>query len=430
MLLRTIALIIGALFEIYVIYKFLNSFWDKKKINNIYYKLTMLCLTIFHILISLFCKGIILTTLAFFTGYLMSQLFISKQYVKILTSILLTIVNGSGELLIGGLFMLISDKTHSEVNTTPEGYALGILVSKFFAFVIVTIICSKSSKLEITYLNRKDKVVLSILPITTTLVCIFSFQTIYSIEASFYKTIYILLNFLLIISNIITFEIINNQNKLAQSDYELNIIKNTLNEQEKHYKELQKSQEEIRGLHHDMKNTYISMIAAVESGDTENVLEKLKSDLNYINLSSRFINTGHISIDTILEAKLKECEEQKINHKLSFNYKSNILVNEIEVAIIIGNILDNAIEASIRLQQSKKEIWGTITSDKDSIIITIKNFSEKPMSLSSYKKDKKNHGFGLKNINHIADKYHGYTNFTYNEGIFTSFIVLDNSTEE
>ena len=60
----------------------------------------------------------------------------------------------------------------------------------------------------------------------------------------------------------------------------------------------------------------------------------------------------------IIENKLKRCKQLNIDADLSYLYKEDININEIEIAVIIGNILDNAIEACQKLITPNKEIWG------------------------------------------------------------------------
>ena len=80
--------------------------------------------------------------------------------------------------------------------------------------------------------------------------------------------------------------------------------------------------------------------------------------------SSKVIDTGHLSIDSIIENKLNCCSDFNISTNLTYQYKDPITINEIEIAVILGNILDNAIEACQKITDTNKEIWGSISVDK------------------------------------------------------------------
>ena len=252
------------------------------------------------------------------------------------------------------------------------------------------------------------------------------YQVILVIDSSAIKLVFVFANMLLILSNAITFEIIRVQNRLATSEYDLKLLKNNIDEQTRHYEELKSSQEEIRQLRHNMRSVYIGTIAELKAGKTENAIEELQSNIDIIEKSSKVIDTGHPSIDSIIENKLKRCDELNIHTNLSYQYKEAININEIEIAVIIGNILDNAIEACLKFEDIDREIWGSLTVDHQNIIINIKNTAIDSNNLKTSKINKKDHGYGLKSISHIAKKYNGYAKFSFGNNNFTSYVILKN----
>ena len=175
-----------------------------------------------------------------------------------------------------------------------------------------------------------------------------------------------------------------------------------------------------------MKSIYIGTIAELKAGKTKNAIEQLQNSISIIEKSSKVIDTGHPSIDSIIENKLNRCEELNINAKLSYQYKEPVTINEIEISVIVGNILDNAIESCQKVTDTNKDIWGSITVDKHDIIINIKNTAMNSNNLKTSKSDKKSHGYGLKSIKHIAKKYNGYAKFSFGDNIFTSYVLLEN----
>ena len=331
----------------------------------------------------------------------------------------------SSELLFGGLFMLISGDNHLEVNTTPEAYAIGTALTKFLVFVIILIFEFKRKSIVISNLTPTYLTLLSVLPITTITLSVLMYQIILVIDSSGIKLTFVFANMLLILSNAITFEIIRVQNRLTKSEYDLKLLKNSIDEQTKHYEELKSSQEEIRQIRHNMRSICIGVIAELKVGKIKNAIDQLQSNIDVIEKSSKVIDTGHPSIDSIIENKLNRCEELNIHTNLSYQYKETININEIEIAVIIGNILDNAIEACQKITNNK-EIWGSITVDKQDIIINIRNTAVSSNNLKTSKNNKKLHGYGLKSISHIAKKYNGYAKFFFSDNIFTSYVILEN----
>lgn len=426
MAIKYISIILGTIFEIYCINKFTNIYLPKKEMGKYKYYLIFILISIFYISKSFFLNGILMAIASLITKFLFTQLYKSKQYVKMIISISLSVLYVSSELLFGGIFMFISGDNHMEVNTSPEAYAIGTLLSKFFVFVIILIFQVKKNSIAISNLSSKYLILLSVLPITTIILSILMYQVILVIDSSVIKLVFVFANMLLILSNAITFEIIRVQNRLAKSEYDLKLLKNNIDEQTRHYEELKSSQEEIRQLRHNMRSIYIGTIAELKAGKTENALEQLQNSISIIEKSSKVIDTGHPSIDSIIENKLNRCEELNINAKLSYQYKESVTINEIEIAVIVGNILDNSIEACQKVADTNKDIWGSITVDQQNIIINIKNTAMDSNNLKTSKSDKKSHGYGLKSIKHIAKKYNGYAKFSFGDNIFTSYVILEN----
>lgn len=305
MIIKYISIILGTTFEIYCINKFINIFSPRKEINkNSRYKyyLLFILISVFRILIPLFFNGILIAIGLLISAFLFNQLYESKQYVKMIISISLSAMYISSELLFGGIFMLVSGNKHMEVNTSPEAYAIGTLLTKFFVFVIILIFETKKKSIVISNLTPTYLTLLSVLPITTITLSILMYQIILVIDSSGIKLTFVFANMLLILSNAITFEIIRIQNRLAKSEYDLNLLKNNVNEQTKHYEELKSSQEEIRQIRHNIRSIYIGTLAELKVGKIENAIEELQSNIDIIEKSS-IIAIGKIIADSLESPK-------------------------------------------------------------------------------------------------------------------------------
>ncbi|WP_297142014.1 GHKL domain-containing protein [uncultured Eubacterium sp.] len=425
MVIKYISLILGALLEVYSANIFISSFSDKRIKNQNQIICIYTIISIYQIIISFLFQGSILLLCSIIMVFLISQIFKSKQYIKLILSVTYIIIGVAGEMLVSGILMIVSSRNFANLNSEPQIYSLGILLSKFITFLIILIVKISKKKFNVNNLGTKYLLILSILPITTIILLFLMYQIMWIIDNNQLKITFIFASILLILSNIITFEIIRNQNKLAKSEYELKLLKENITEQTKHYENLQSSHEEIRQMRHNMRSICIGTIAELKVGRIDSAIEQLKSNIDIIEESSKIIDTGHPSIDSIIENKLNKCDELNINVNLSYQYKKSITINEIEIAVIVGNILDNAIEACQKVR-SEKEIWGSIMVDKHDIIINIKNTAVDSNNLKTSKINKKDHGYGLKSISLIAKKYNGYAKFSFSNNIFTSYVVIGN----
>ncbi|MFR1270824.1 MAG: sensor histidine kinase [Eubacterium sp.] len=426
MAVKYIALIFGTIFEMYSTNMFISTFSNKKQIKKSNLVIIYLLVLIFQTLASITTQGTILLICSFITAFIICQIYNSKQYIKLILSVTIIIINIASEMIVSGVLMLTKTINFNEINSDPQLFAIGTLISKFIMFLLVLIVHFGKRKLNVENISIKYLVILSVLPFTTLSMLIIMYQVMFVIDNTKLKLMFIISSILLIFSNIITFSVINRQNSLAKAEYELKLLKDNIDEQTKHYTELQSSHEEIRQIRHNIKSMCIGTIAELKVGKTDNAIEQLQSNIDIIEKSSKTIDTGHPSIDSIIENKLIKCDELNITANLSYQYRELITVNEIEIAVIVGNILDNAIEACQKVDCSEKEIWGSIVVDRQNIIINIKNTAISSNNLKTSKIDKKSHGYGLKSISHIAKKYNGYAKFSFNDNIFTSYVILDN----
>lgn len=426
MAVKYIALIFGTIFEMYSTNMFISTFSNKKQIKKSNLVIIYLLVLIFQTLASITTQGTILLICSFITAFIICQIYNSKQYIKLILSVTIIIINIASEMIVSGVLMLTKTINFNEINSDPQLFAIGTLISKFIMFLLVLIVHFGKRKLNVENISIKYLVILSVLPFTTLSMLIIMYQVMFVIDNTKLKLMFIISSILLIFSNIITFSVINRQNSLAKAEYELKLLKDNIDEQTKHYTELQSSHEEIRQIRHNIKSMCIGTVAELKVGKTDNAIEQLQSNIDIIEKSSKTIDTGHPSIDSIIENKLIKCDELNITANLSYQYRELITVNEIEIAVIVGNILDNAIEACQKVDCSEKEIWGSIVVDRQNIIINIKNTAISSNNLKTSKIDKKSHGYGLKSISHIAKKYNGYAKFSFNDNIFTSYVILDN----
>lgn len=425
MAVKYITIILTTILEIYCIDMFIRTFTQGKALSKGKGIAVYCAVTAFQVASSLFLQGIPLLLCSITTAFVMNFIYKSKPFGKIVLTFSVMAVNGFGEFVTAGILMLIKSASFEQLSNDPYMYSLCAIVSKFIMFVAVLTFSGSKNKLNTESIGAKYIIGLSVFPISTiTLHCVMFYLLEY-IDSNTHRFMLIALSLFLVFSNIVVFDIINRQNAMSKTEYELKLLKNSIEEQTKHYEDLKVSQEEIRQMRHNMKHVCVGAIASLEAGNTGDTVQQLRENLDTIERSAEIIDTGHPAIDTIIENKLKRCKRLGIDADISYLYKSKININEIEIAVIVGNILDNAIEACQKLSGGR-EIWGSILSDSQNIIIDIKNTANGDNNLKTEKADKNAHGFGIKSINHITQKHNGTAKFSFDSNIFTAFVILEN----
>ncbi|RDU24464.1 sensor histidine kinase [Anaerosacchariphilus polymeriproducens] len=188
------------------------------------------------------------------------------------------------------------------------------------------------------------------------------------------------------------------------------------------------SVQSVRKLQHDWKNHLIELGILIQQNEKEKALDYLEKVNGAIYAVKSFVNTGNMDVDGILNYKLQEAYNQGIHIDFQTNIPEEINISPFDCAIILGNLLDNAIEAA-KASVIKKFIKGRLSFNKGSLFILLENsyagnIQCKNDEIITTKSNKENHGLGLKNVKTAVEKYSGTLDLFYNASVFRVEIIL------
>lgn len=196
----------------------------------------------------------------------------------------------------------------------------------------------------------------------------------------------------------------------------------------KHYEEVQNIYREMRGWKHDYHN-HIQTMKAYRKLNEDAKLDEYLDDLddNLTNVDT-LIKSGNVMVDAILNSKLSLAGSRKININAKAAVPSDLSISEIDLCIILGNLLDNAMEACLKLtNEEDRHMRVYIDIKRDQLYISVTNTS----AGNAHKQDGRylsskgvNHGFGLMRVDRLIDKYGGYIKRRDEEGAFSTEILL------
>ena len=213
-----------------------------------------------------------------------------------------------------------------------------------------------------------------------------------------------------------------------RNSYRIVEIKNQMLKKE--MEERERMYEGVKKLQHDFKNHIICIEKLLEKGQFQLANEYVKDLKEEVIETYTWIKTGNHAVDAILNLKKSEGAQKKIEMDMKINIPDNLTIKPLDLCTILGNALDNSIEANERLKsQDKRYIDLKINPYKDYLFIEILNPSSiNPIGedgkLKTTKKDKENHGFGMKSIEAVVEKYKGILHYEYNDGKFILNIML------
>ncbi len=166
-------------------------------------------------------------------------------------------------------------------------------------------------------------------------------------------------------------------------------------------------------------------LALGQYGELEQYLDELDDDLTTVDT---VVKTGNVRIDAILNSKLGVAKSKKIEVNAKAFVPKEMPISEVDLCVIIGNLLDNAIEACEREAEGERQfIRVYIDILKEQLYIYVSNSMSDDVKKqgNSYLSVKAGeHGFGLMRVDRVVKRYNGYLNRQHEDGVFVTEIML------
>lgn len=230
-----------------------------------------------------------------------------------------------------------------------------------------------------------------------------------------------LICFLLLGVNISSVMLFQKLVQLGEEERKRAILENQMVQMQREIEEIQDIYADMRGLRHDLKS-HLESIAAVirrisgkDKEELDNYIEKMETTVSRLDFAYR---TGNPITDIIIHQKKQEAEKHDISFEADFTYPDKQQIDVYDIAIMLNNALENAIEAS-RKVEGKKYINLRSYMKGNLFFIEVENDfmseiifdSETGLPVSS-KAEKQLHGLGMENIQRCAKKYMGGIDIT------------------
>lgn len=198
---------------------------------------------------------------------------------------------------------------------------------------------------------------------------------------------------------------------------------------QKHSEEVENMYRQTRGWRHDLKTHIQTMKAHLALGEydrLEEYLNELDADLAEVD---KIVKTGNVRIDALLNSKLSLAQARGIPVEAKAIVPHSLPLSEVDLGIIAGNLMDNAMEACLKIEEEEKRFLRVyIDVLKGQLYIYVINSVEgdrkKAGRLYLTTKDSREHGFGLLRMDRVVEKYHGYLDRQNEEGVFATEVLL------
>ena len=194
-------------------------------------------------------------------------------------------------------------------------------------------------------------------------------------------------------------------------------------------KEAKKDFFESQKFNHDVKQQFIYLLGLMKKSEINKGMAYIQQLLGTKLNVNESVQTGHFAIDSIVSFEAAKAMQNKIEFVHDISVPINMNINNMDACALLGNLLDNAIEANENAVGSKYIIL-TIKWDNENIFVKVVNTYYKPIKtakngrLITNKRDKKAHGIGCMSIEDIVKKYNGMLRYIYDEKEFVTEILL------
>ena len=217
-----------------------------------------------------------------------------------------------------------------------------------------------------------------------------------------------------------------------QVNVEREFLKRLLYMQGENYRITEESVALVNQKYHDLKHQIALLRSGVGTGESEAMLEQMENEIKAYEAQNK---TGNKVLDTILTAKSLQCQASQISLTCVADGKALGFMDPLDLSALFGNALDNAIESVMKIDDpAKRLIHVSVARQKQFVRVRVENCYMGELyfeqgDLITTKEDRKYHGYGVKSIRRIVEKYDGSTTIQAENGWFELRILLPEQGE-
>lgn len=345
---------------------------------------------------------------------------------KIVFSVLINTIWMLAEFLVGYMFVLYG--VHYMI---PQ--FLGSLFSKLLTLFLIICLKKFFQNENMRSLPNKYNIILLLIPVGSMFVVYNIFML--SIETSEKNHIRESLtsSIIILLINIIIFKLYLILSKEKELEKYNVVYEQQLELCTQHMREKENVMMEFRNARHDIKQHFIVLIEMLDNNQNELAMDYLRKLIKMAPLSNIGISrTDNIVVDSLVNAKYTIALKEEIKFTVDIHIPMQLPFYSADLSILLGNILDNAIEASLQIAKEERYIKFFMKFETNTLIITVINafngelIKNRNGKIISSKVEAGYHGIGLESVRKVATKYHGSVVLETKQETFIIKVILCN----
>ncbi len=409
-----------ALTTVWVVNHFWKSFFEKKRTTFISVAICILYCA-FQILFQ-FKRGNINLFLSFINVVLILLMAVCRYHCRGKRKyFLLFLFYSVGTLLEVFVFFFVRLVQTELHNQDIEG----AVISNILMIIFVYAISAMWNKVDSEMLPNRFYLFLLLIPVGSIYIAVNEF---YNRNGRFSSMI---IMSILLLFNVVIFEIYIKTSEVFMHEKEKTVYTQQIDIISENMIEQKRMLEEFQVEKHNLINELAVLKGSIEDGDKENAIRNLNKIIHNCSNTEKISNSGNSTVDAIINFKYTTAKEYGIDFFLKVFIPNELPIEQCDIGVVLGNAIDNAIEAVRRCKNSKKVIEISMGVKKEAWVVVIKNPYETEIkrdrngNILSTKTKQYRRGYGLKSIERIVEKYQGESIIDTENGRFSLTMVLN-----
>lgn len=413
--------IVLSFFDSYILYEYVNIFFEKKKSTigyvtwGIYFLFPLFMK--FNNGVTNVCMVSFITLITVVTGYE------CKRIDALIYSAIFNALAMLMEILSG--YILLTDSGNYD-----NYFYEGSMLSKVFLATLILLIKKIFPGKNVQGLSINLQLGLALIPIGCIFVmnniCILSFQAHVS-PIDWVSIVFIIIMVVINIAIFKFYEIMSEQLEIKRCS---TVYEQQLDLCIKHIHEKERMLTKVREQEHDIKQNLFAILDMAREEKSDLMIHFLENLIYEGECESSIIcDSGNVIIDSMINYKHMTASMKNIKLEIDINIPTELPIRGPDLCIILGNSLDNAIEAAEKVKENSI-IDFFMKYEKEALSIVIKNSydgiikKDKNNRLTTVKPDKENHGIGIKTMERAVEKYNGSLIFEQEKYFFITKVLL------
>lgn len=413
-------------------YLFVRAFLKRKRsdLNVLNVAVAVLVLAAKFFTSLFFSEYVVTSSVAILTAFVMGHVFFrGKLNLTIMSAILAAIAGAISELMAVIVITCFQSVSLEEVMQ----FGIYRLLSKtlnYLFFLMIVILVERFKKSSIALVTVKSVLALCILPIASILIV--QQFTVHIVDTAYITNINEIIPMLSIVTvNIFVFVLVENIARQNEKSQALILVEAQSDAQQKYINQLLNNHEQIRHMSHDFKHQAGVLYRLCKEKQYDELLCHL-SKLSNHHSALLIVKTGNLLLDTILSSKKEEAKSLGIKIECDLAVLPKLPYMSMDICMLLGNAIDNSIEACMHSNVDQKVIELELTADSSRFLFHMKNnIGEPPQTdgdfLQTKKSDKMHHGVGLQSIKRISNRLGGDMTYEHDDERFAIWIYLPSS---